>query len=568
MSTDALHREIARAISALGAPDGANIVLERPRDASFGDWTTNVAMTLAKPLGRKPRDIAAALVNALDLAAAGVAKAEIAGPGFINFRLDPGTQAAGVTQIVNAPDAFGRGTAGAGQKVVVEFVSANPTGPLHAGHGRQAALGDAIATLLEWAGWTVSREFYYNDGGGQIENLAKSVWVRLAQQMGIEAHIPEGGYNGEYINEIAGGILADRGNELVKATVEEGVEAIAAGRRPRDAQLLDRLRVAGVHALRREQDLDLQAFGVNFDTYFLESALYRDGQVDKTVAALRKAGHTFEEEGALFLRTTDFGDDKDRVMKKSDAKGGDFTYFVPDVAYHVTKWERGFARAINVQGADHHSTVTRVRAGLQALEMGIPKGYPDYVLHQMVTVMKGGEEVKISKRSGSYVTVRDLIEWVGRDAVRYFFLMRKGDSQLVFDVDLARQQNEENPVYYIQMAHARMCGIFRVGELDREGLRATDADVAALVEPEEQLLVKALVDFPPLVAGAAEALEPHRIASWLLDTARLAHTWYHKHHVLGEAAAVMHARLVLARATQVTLRNGLAILGITAPERM
>ena len=280
------------------------------------------------------------------------------------------------------------------------------------------------------------------------------------------------------------------------------------------------------------------------------------------------AGHTYEEEGALFLRTTDFGDDKDRVMKKSDAKGGDFTYFVPDVAYHVTKWERGFARAINVQGADHHSTVTRVRAGLQALEMGIPKGYPDYVLHQMVTVMKGGEEVKISKRSGSYVTVRDLIEWVGRDAVRYFFLMRKGDSQLVFDVDLARQQNEENPVYYIQMAHARMCGIFRVGELDREGLRATDADVAALVEPEEQLLVKALVDFPPLVAGAAEALEPHRIASWLLDTARLAHTWYHKHHVLGESATVMNARLVLARATQVALRNGLAILGITAPERM
>ncbi len=568
MSTDALQREIARALAALGAPEGTSIVLERPRDPGFGDWTTNVAMTLAKPLGRKPRDIATELVGTLDLVAAGVARAEIAGPGFVNFRLDPGAQAAGITQVVNAPGTFGTGNAGAGRQVNVEFVSANPTGPLHAGHGRQAALGDAIATLLEWTGWRVSREFYYNDGGGQIENLARSVWARLAQQMGIDATIPEGGYNGEYINEIAAAILADRGSELVRSTIEEGARAIAAGQRPHEAGLLDRLRVEAVRALRREQDLDMQAFGVRFDTYFLESSLYRDGQVDRTVAALRKAGHTFEQDGALFLRTTDFGDDKDRVMRKSGLKGGEYTYFVPDVAYHVTKWERGFTRAINVQGADHHSTVTRVRAGLQALEMGIPKGYPDFVLHQMVTVMKGGEEVKISKRSGSYVTVRDLIEWVGRDAVRYFFLMRKGDSQLVFDVDLARQQNEENPVYYIQMAHARMCGIFRVGEVDREQLRATGADVLALVEPEEQLLVKAILDFPALVAGAAEALEPHRIANWLLETARLAHTWYHKHHVLGEPEPVMRARLVLARAAQVALRNGLAILGISAPERM
>ena len=575
MSADAqqaLEREVARAITALGAPAGAPVVLQRPNDPSFGDWTTNVAMTLAKSLARKPRDIATAIIEAMDLAEAGVAKAEIAGPGFINFRLDPGKQASGLVPLVNAPDDFGRSAAGAGTRVNVEFVSANPTGPLHVGHGRQAALGDAIATLLEWTGWSVSREFYYNDGGGQIENLAKSVWVRIAQRVGIDAKIPEGGYNGEYINDIAGDvasdILADRGNEIILDRVAEGAEAIAAGRRPRDGQLLDRLRAEAVKALRREQDLDLQAFGVKFDTYYLESSLYSGGEVERTVAQLTRAGHTFEEDGALFLRTTDFGDDKDRVMKKSQAKGGDYTYFLPDVAYHVTKWERGFTRAINVQGADHHSTVTRVRAGLQALEMGIPKGYPDYVLHQMVTVMKDGEEVKISKRAGSYVTVRDLIDWVGRDAVRYFFLMRKGDSQLIFDVDLARQQNEENPVYYIQMAHARVCNIFRVGNVDRETLRATAADVAALVEPEEQLLIKALLDFPALVAGAAEALEPHRVATWLLDTARLVHTWYHKHHVLGEPEPILRARLVLARASQVALRNGLALLGISAPERM
>ena len=312
----------------------------------------------------------------------------------------------------------------------------------------------------------------------------------------------------------------------------------------------------------------MQAFGVKFDTYYLESSLYTDGSVNTTVEGLKQSGHTFEEDGALFLRTTDFGDDKDRVMKKSAAKGGDYTYFVPDVAYHVTKWERGYHRAINVQGADHHSTITRVRAGLQALAMGIPKGYPDYVLHQMVTVMKGGEEVKISKRAGSYVTVRDLIDEVGRDAVRYFYLMRKGDSQLVFDVDLARSQSEENPVYYVQMAHARMCGIFRVGEIDAATVTGDGVDLGVLSEPAEQELVKQLLDFPATVKGAADNLEPHRIAAWLLETARAGHTWYHKHHVLGEPEAITRARLVLARATQLGIAAGLRILGLTAPERM
>jgi arginyl-tRNA synthetase len=358
-----------------------------------------------------------------------------------------------------------------------------------------------------------------------------------------------GGYHGAYIKEIAERYVQQHADD-------------------RDGNDLDAMRAFAVAALRHEQDLDMQAFGVKFDTYYLESSLYTDGRVEKTVEALKASGHTYEEEGALFLRTTTFGDDKDRVMKKSAAKGGDYTYFVPDVAYHVTKWERGYARAINVQGADHHSTTTRVRAGLQALGIGIPQGYPDYVLHQMVTVMKGGEEVKISKRAGSYVTVRDLIDEVGRDAVRYFYLMRKGDSQLVFDVDLARSQSEENPVYYIQMAHARMCGIFRVGEIDASTITGEGVDLGVLSEPAEQELVKQLLDFPSMVKGAAENLEPHRIAGWLLETARAAHTWYHKHHVLGEPEAITRARLVLARASQLGIAAGLRILGLSAPERM
>ncbi len=546
---DALRAELVRAARTLGAPDDVAPILERPRDPSFGDWATNLAMTLAKPLGKKPREIAEALIAAMDTATVGVIAAEIAGPGFLNFRLDPGFQARGLLAILEAPHAFGRLDIGHGERVVVEFVSANPTGPLHVGHGRQAALGDAISTLLEYTGWTVDREFYYNDAGAQIANLAKSTRAQVRALGGEPLDIPEGGYHGDYIREIAERYLADHPGD-------------AAG------DDLAAMQAYAVAALRHEQDLDLQAFGVKFDTYYLESSLYTDGSVHNTVEALKASGHTYEEDGALFLRTTTFGDDKDRVMKKSAAKGGDYTYFVPDVAYHVTKWERGYRRAINVQGADHHSTITRVRAGLQALNIGIPQGYPDYVLHQMVTVMKGGEEVKISKRAGSYVTVRDLIDEVGRDAVRYFYLMRKGDSQLVFDVDLARSQSEENPVYYVQMAHARMCGIFRVGEIDAATVTGRDVDLGVLSEPAEQELVKQLLDFPATVKGAADHLEPHRIAAWLLETARAAHTWYHKHHVLGEPEAITRARLVLARATQLGIAAGLRILGLTAPERM
>jgi arginyl-tRNA synthetase len=546
---EALQQELVRAARALGAPDPVAPVLERPRDPAFGDWATNLAMTLAKPLGRPPRAIAEALVATMDLPAVGVAHAEIAGPGFLNFRLDPGFQARGLLALLAHPEQWGRHNVGEGALACVEFVSANPTGPLHVGHGRQAALGDAISTLLEWTGWQVDREFYYNDAGTQIHNLTLSTQARLRARAGEALAIPEGGYHGEYIREIA----------------ERYAEAHPADPRGDD---LDAVRRFAVAALRHEQDLDLQAFGVRFDTYYLESSLYADGRVARTVDALVASGHTYEEEGALFLRTTAFGDDKDRVMRKSAAKGGDFTYFVPDVAYHVTKWERGYRRAVNVQGADHHSTTTRVRAGLQALGLGIPVGYPDYVLHQMVTVMKGGEEVKISKRAGSYVTVRDLIDEVGRDAVRYFYLMRKGDSHLVFDVDLARSQSDENPVYYIQMAHARMCGIFRVADLDPASITGEDVDFGRLAEPAEQELVRQLLDFPPLVRSAAATCEPHRIAAWLLETARAAHTWYHRHHVLGEPEAITRARLVLARATQLGLTAGLHILGLSAPERM
>jgi len=544
--TDLLRAELIRAAQSLGAPADVDPVIERPRDPAFGDWATNLAMTLAKPLGQKPRDVAAAIVERLDFHRAGIRAAEIAGPGFINFRVAADVFAEGLRVLIAAGEEYGRSNAGEGRPVNVEFVSANPTGPLHVGHGRQAALGDAISALLASSGWHVTREFYYNDAGAQIVNLALSVQARVRQLGGAEASLPEGGYHGEYIRDLAQRYIDEHSSDPA-------------------ADDLDAVRLFAVRELRKEQDRDLQAFGVKFDVYYLESSLYDDGRVAQTVDELVGAGHTYEKDGALWLETTDFGDDKDRVMRKSD---GTFTYFVPDVAYHVSKWERGFKRAINVQGADHHSTVTRVRVGLQALDAGIPEGYPEYVLHQMVTVMRGGEEVKISKRAGSYVTVRDLIDEVGRDAVRYFFLMRKGDSQLVFDVDVARAQSEENPVYYIQMAHARMSGIFRVGEIDAAAITGADVDLSVLTLPEEQELIKALLDYPALVAGAAAALEPHRVATYLHDTAGKAHLWYHKAHVLGEPEPIMRARLVLARATQSVLHTGLALLGISAPARM
>ena len=548
MAREEIQAELARVAASLGAPPGVPIELETPREKSHGDLASNLAMLLAKPLKTRPRALAERIVADLRLPPGVVSSVEIAGPGFINFRLASDQLAGTLREILAAGPAYGRHAATHPSAANVEFVSANPTGPLHVGHGRQAALGDAIAALLEWTGWTVTREFYYNDSGAQIARLAESVQARIAQLAGLGVEIPEGGYHGEYIREIA----------------ERYVAAHPGDPQGRDTEAVRRFAVS---ELRAEQDRDLQAFGVRFDVYFLESSLYGDRRVEQTVRRWVAAGHTYEQDGALWLRTTEFGDDKDRVVRRSATKGGEYTYFVPDVAYHVTKWERGFARAINVQGSDHHSTVTRVRVGLQALDAGIPAGYPEYVLHQMVTVMKGGEEVRISKRAGSYVTVRDLVDEVGRDAVRYFLLMRKADSHLQFDIDLALKRTEENPVFYVQMAHARMSGIFRNWEA-AQPIAPDWVDAAALADPSEQELIKELGRFPAVVRAAAEALEPQRVTGYLEELARAAHLWYHKCRVLGESAPVERARLALARATQLVLANALGLLGLTAPERM
>jgi arginyl-tRNA synthetase len=520
------------------------IELDRPKNREHGDFATNVALQLARHVGGKARDVATAIVAALPPNPL-LARCEIAGPGFINFTLAAGSRFAVVGEVLAAGAAFGRSEANAGGKIMVEFVSANPTGPLHVGHGRQAALGDAISTLLEWQGWRVTREFYYNDAGNQIANLAASVQARIREARGEPVEMPKDGYLGDYIREIA--------REYVAAHFGD-----AAGRN------LEQIREFAVDYLRREQDLDLHAFGVKFDSYFLESSLYTDGKVEETVEMLRKAGHTYESEGALWLKTTDFGDDKDRVMRKSD---GTYTYFVPDVAYHLTKFRRGYESVVNVQGADHHSTVTRVRAGLQALDAGIPAGYPDYVLHQMVTVTRAGEEVKISKRAGSYVTVRDLIDEVGRDGVRYFFLMRRIDSHLVFDVDLAKSQSDDNPVYYVQYAHARLSSVLREWGGDASAL--ADADLSLLASPHEAALAAKLAEFPELVARAAREFAPHLVTYYLHDdvAARL-HTYYNAERFLVEDEGLKLARLALVAATRQVLANGLAILGVSAPERM
>ena len=544
--SEALRAELMRVASRLGA-DGIDFVLERPRDAGHGDLATNLAMVLAKRERANPRKTAERVLQEIHLPPDLIEKTEIAGPGFINFWL-AGDQLAAVHQrILTEGASYGRSSSGQGLAVNVEFVSANPTGPLHVGHGRQAALGDAIAALLDWSGHRVTREFYYNDAGVQIANLAASVQARVREAAGEPLVLPEGGYHGEYIKDIAFTYRREFPDDS-------------------RADDLDQVRRLAVRELRKEQDLDLKALGVTFDVYYLESSLYDQGKVDAVVKSLTRQGQTYENEGALWLRTTAFGDDKDRVMRKSD---GTFTYFVPDVAYHVNKWERGFRQAINVQGADHHSTVTRVRAGLQALDMGVPADYPEYVLHQMVTVKRGGEEVKISKRAGSYVTVRDLIDDVGVDAVRYFFLMRKRDSQLEFDVDLAREQSEKNPVFYVQMAHARLSGIFRTADRD-PGSIAGHLELAALPAPQDTELLKKLVEFPEVAAAAAREREPHRVTAYLHELATAVHGWYHHTRAVGapEGEPTERARLLLARSARIVLANGLHMLGISAPDRM
>ena len=543
MQKEQLIEWLTAGIRSAGLSDTAVPSLERPKQAEHGDWATNIALQLAKPLGKNPREVAAAFKAALDAAPHPlVSEISIAGPGFINIRLKSAAKFSVVADVLKAGEKFGYSDARKGEKVLVEFVSANPTGPLHTGHARQAALGDTLCNLLETQGCTVHREFYYNDAGNQIDNLTRSVQLRAR---GIEPDgegWPDDGYRGEYIAEIGKQFLAARG----------------------DVDDSEAVRGFAVNVLRNEQDKDLTAFGVKkFDCYYLESSLYTDGRVDKTVDGLKTSGHTFEQDGALWLKTTDYGDDKDRVMRKA---AGGYTYFVPDVAYHVSKWERGFHTVVNIQGTDHHGTIARVRAGLQALETGIPKGYPDYLLHSMVRVMKGGEEVKISKRAGSYITLGELVEWVGKDAVRFFLVSRKADSEFTFDIDLALSQSEENPVFYVQYAHARICSVLRDGGISHAAL--ANADLSALTHEKAEALATRLADFPTLLATAARDLAPHVLPFYLREVAAAFHSYYNAERFLVDDIRDRTARLALAAATAQVLKNGLQLLGVSAPDKM
>lgn len=557
-----IEQLIATALTALPAgtlpPDIANteIEIERTRDAAHGDFATNIALKLAKPAKKNPRQLAQALVDALPKNE-WVAKVEIAGPGFINFHLAAAAYAHELLQVIKQGANYGTNDNAKGETALVEFVSANPTGPLHVGHGRQAALGDALSALLQTQGFKVSREFYYNDAGVQINNLALSVQARAKGFKPGDANWPEGSYQGEYIQDIADDFVA-------RKTVHslDGEPFTANG----DIADLENIRHFAVTYLRHEQDVDLQKFGIKFDRYYLESSLYTEGKVDAAVQAFKDSGKAYENDGALWLKTTDFGDDKDRVVRKSD---GTYTYFVPDVAYHITKWQRGFHHAINIQGSDHHGTVARVRAGLQTVNSAIAKDYPQYVLHKMVKVMRGGEEVKISKRAGEYVTLRDLTEWVGKDAVRFFLVLRRADSEFVFDIDLALAKSEDNPVYYVQYANARVCRV--QDQLKERALayeQSSAPDLTRLTEPHEIALIRRIAQYPELLATAALALEPHQIANYLRDLAGDFHSYYNAHKFIVDDVALRNARITLALVAQQVIRNGLSLLGVSAPDKM
>ena len=538
---------------------GARAAFESPKVAAHGDFACTAAMQLAKPLKLNPRQLAETLRAALLLQPVfqrWVSDIDIAGPGFINIRLKPAAKQQTVRDILQAGAAFGQQSGRSearGQRLMVEFVSANPTGPLHVGHGRQAALGDAICNLYQTQGWDVHREFYYNDAGVQIGTLATSTQLRAQGFKPGDEQWPEAAYNGDYIQDIANDFLA-------KKTVHaDDREFTASG----DVNDLDGIRQFAVAYLRHEQDLDLQAFQVKFDHYYLESSLYTSGRVDATVKKLVDAGKTYEQDGALWLKSTDYGDDKDRVMRKGD---GSYTYFVPDVAYHISKWERGFTKVINIQGTDHHGTIARVRAGLQAAGVGIPEGYPDYVLHTMVRVVKGGEEVKISKRAGSYVTLRDLIEWTSKDAVRFFLLSRKPDTEYTFDVDLAVQKNNDNPVYYVQYAHARICSVLGAWGGDVAALNAVD--LSPLDSAPAQALMLLLAKYPDMLADAARDFAPHDVTFYLRELAASYHSYYDAERILVDDESLKLARLALVAATAQVLHNGLAVLGVGAPQKM
>jgi arginyl-tRNA synthetase len=551
---EALQTVFAQLVAGTGqaAPDAT---FETPKQASHGDLAVTAAMPLARALKKNPREIAAELVQRLQQQPAvqrWVAALEIAGPGFVNLRLAPAAKQAVVAEVLAGGARYGTSAARQGERVMVEFVSANPTGPLHVGHGRNAALGDCICNLLASQGHAVLREFYYNDAGVQINTLATSTLARLQGLKPGDEAWPEAAYNGDYIADIAADFAAQ------KTVSADDRSTTASG----DAADIDGLREFAVAYLRHEQDLDLRAFGVHFDHYYLESSLYSDGRVADTVQRLVASGKTYEKDGALWLKTTDYGDDKDRVMRKSD---GTYTYFVPDVAYHLAKFERGYGKVINVQGTDHHGTVARVRAGLQAAGAGIPAGYPDYVLYKMITVMRGGQEVKISKRAGSYVTLRDLIEWTSRDAVRFFLISRKSDTEFVFDIDLALKANDENPVFYVQYAYARICSVLA----QYTGERAfAGADLSLLTAPTEAMLMLKLAEYPGMLARAAAEFAPHDVAFYLRDLAAAFHGYYAAERFLVDDAALARARMALLAATAQVLKNALAVLGVSAPETM
>ena len=554
-----LLEALTQALEILSPGAGAKAVFESPKLAAHGDLATTAAMQLAKPLKQNPRQLAENLRTQLLAAPVfqrWVEAIEIAGPGFINIRLKPAAKQQIVREVLSQARQFGSQGA-TGRRMMVEFVSANPTGPLHVGHGRQAALGDAICNLYQTQGWQVYREFYYNDAGVQIATLAASTQLRAKGFKPGDAQWPSGenaaAYNGDYIADIAADFIA-------KKTVRSDDRVFTASG---DVEALDDMRLFAVAYLRHEQDLDLRAFGVKFDNYYLESSLYLSGKVDATVKRLQDAGKTYEQDGALWLKTTDYGDDKDRVMRKGD---GSYTYFVPDVAYHITKWERGFEKVVNIQGTDHHGTIARVRAGLQAAGVGIPLGFPDYVLHTMVRVVRGGEEVKISKRAGSYVTLRDLIEWTSKDAVRFFLLSRKPDTEYTFDVDLAVAKNNDNPVYYVQYAHARICSVLSAwgGDL----ARLSQVDLAPLQSPPALALMLLLARYPEMLSAAAADYAPHDVTFYLRELAASYHSYYDAERILVADETIKLARLALVAAVAQVLHNGLAVLGVSAPGKM